>query len=307
MTLRKLSLTVLSLVLLGALAVFALGPRRVFVAGKSRLQRGWLIMNGGLVDVGGHRLRVEHFGNGSQTVVFETGLAQPRTTWGRVPGEVATFAQVVIYDRAGLGESYAVNNRRTSKQIAAELHVMLKNAGFKPPFILVGHSFGGLNARMFASQFPDEVAGIVLVDASHEDEYNRLAALMSEPKRNEYLRHEGGGNFERVDLLASAEEVRTAAALKEMPFIVISASESPEKQNEQSTAKPPCLEGASDIRDCFDPRIALIHNELQSSLARLVPNGSMIVAENSGHFVQWDRPELVISAIRKMVEQVQAR
>lgn len=307
MTLRKLSFVALGLTLLVTVAVLALGPRRVVVGGKNRLKRGWLIMTGGLVDVGGHRLRVEHFGNGFPTVVFEAGLAQPRTTWGRVPGEVATFAQVVIYDRAGLGESYAVNNRRTSKQIVAELHAMLTNAGFKPPFILVGHSFGGLNVRLFASQFPDEVAGIILVDASHEDEYNRLAALMPESERNKYLEHEGGGNYERVDLLASAEELRTAAALKEMPFIVICASESPERQDEQSNAKPPCLEGASDIRDCFDPRVALIHDELESSLARLVPNSSMIVAKNSGHFVQWDRPELVISAIRKVVEQVQAR
>lgn len=286
MTARKLSLAALSLALLGALAILALGPRRVVVGGKKKLERGWLIMTGGLVDVGGYRLRVEHFGKGSPTVIFETGLAQPRTTWGRVPSDVSAFTQVVIYDRAGLGDSDAASNRRTSKQTVAELHTMLKNAEFKPPFILVGHSFGGLNARLFASQFPDEVAGIILVDASHEDEYNRKAALMPEPERNKYLQHEGGGNYEQVDLFASAEEVR-AAVLKPLPIVVISAP--------GSNSSPAAEAGAK------------VHDELQVALSRLLPNASHIIAEKSGHFVQLDRPELITDEIRKMVEQIQAR
>ena len=282
MKLRKLLLLALGLVLFIALAVVALGPRRVITGGKKKLERGWLILTGGLVDVGGHRLRIERFGKGSPTVVFEAGLAQPRTTWGRVPSDVAAFTQAVIYDRAGLGDSDEVTGPRTSKQTVAELHTMLKNAGIEPPFILVGHSFGGLNVRLFASQFPEEVSGIVLVDASHEDEYNRLAALLPEPERNKYLQHEGGGNYEKVDLLASAEEVR-ATVLKPLPLIVISV---PGK-----SGNPASEAGAK------------LHDELQAALARLLPTASQVIAENSGHFVQLDRPDLLTDAIRKLVEQ----
>ncbi len=282
MNFRKLVFAALILVLVAVLGAVALGPKRVVAGGKKKLERSWLILTGGLVDVGGHRLRVERFGKGAPTVVFEAGLAQPRTTWGRVPKDVAEFAQVVIYDRAGLGDSDEVGTRRTSKQTVAELHAMLRAAGIEPPFVLVGHSFGGLNVRLFASQFPDEVAGIVLLDASHEDEYKRLAALLPEPKRTEYLQHEGGGNYEKVDLLASADEVRNAAPLKPMPLVVVSAT------GEGNSAEDPNTK---------------VHGELQALLGRLLPNSSQVIAENSGHFVQLDRPELVTNAIRKTVEQ----
>ncbi len=267
------------------LAILAIGPRRVWDGSQARFERWKLILTGKLVDVGGHRLRIERLGKGSPTVVFEAGLAQPRTTWGRVPGDVASFAQVVVYDRANLGDSYEVQGQRTSKQIVAELHAMLKAAGVEAPYVLVGHSFGGLNVRLFASQFPDEVAGIVLVDASHEDQASRFAELLSEPERQKYLQHEGGGNYEHVDLLASSEEVRAAAPIKPLPLVVVSAPGN--KNSGDASAK--------------------VHDELQLVLSRLLPNASQVIAENSGHFVQLDRPELVTNAIRTVIEQTQRK
>jgi len=283
MRLRKILVVALSLALPVALAVVALGPKRVVIGGKKKLERGWLILMGELVDVGGHRLRLERMGRGTPTVVFEAGLAQPRTSWGRVPNDVAEFAQVVIYDRANLGDSDEINQQRTSKQIVAELRALLNATGVEAPYLLVGHSFGGLNARLFASQFPDEVAGIVLVDASHENEYGRYAELLSEPQRTDYLKHEGGGNYERIDLLASAEEIRVAAPLKPLPLVVVSASGKQETAIKEDREK--------------------IHDELQFLLSRLSPYGTQILADNSGHFVQLDRPELVTNAIRTVFEQ----
>ncbi len=284
MNLRRLSVVALSLALPIALAVVALGPKRIVIGGKKKLERGWLILMGELVDVGGHRLRLERMGRGTPTVVFEAGLAQPRTTWGRVPNDVAEFAQVVIYDRANLGDSDEINQQRTSKQTVADLRAMLNAAGVATPYVLVGHSFGGLNARLFASQFPDEVAGIVLVDASHEDEYGRYAELMTEPQRTDYLKHEGGGNYEKIDLLASAEEIRVAVPIKPLPLVVVSVSGKRETAIKHDREK--------------------IHDELQLLLSRLSPYGTQILAEDSGHFVQLDRPELVTNAIRNVVEQV---
>jgi pimeloyl-ACP methyl ester carboxylesterase len=271
----------LALAVLFFVGVGLLGPRRVFIGGREKLQRGWLVLTGGLIDVGGHRLRIERLGKGSPAVVMEAGLAQPRNTWGHVPNDVAAFTQVVVYDRAGLGDSDPGPVPRTGKQIVTELHALLTNAGIKGPCVLVGHSFGGLSARLYANQYPDDVAGMVLIDASHEDEYDRLAALLPQREREEYLKHEGGGNYEQVDLLASAAEMRAAAALKPMPLFVLSAP-----------AKPQPPSGAEGAR---------IHDELQSALAHLLPGGSQLLAEKSGHFIQLDQPELVTDAVRKVV------
>jgi pimeloyl-ACP methyl ester carboxylesterase len=281
---RIVTIFAILLVLL-SLVITGLGARRVLAAGAKKFERAWLILTGGLVNVGGHRLRVERLGKGSPVVVMEAGLVQPRNTWGHVPNDVAAFTQVVVYDRAGLGESDRGPVPRTSKQVVAELHTLLTNAGLKGPYILVGHSAGGLTARLYASQYPNEVVGMVLIDATHEDEYGRLAALLPQKNREEFLKHEGGGNYEQLDLLASAAEVRAAAALKPMPFVVLSA---------------PGI-----------PRVgtygAQMHDELQATLARLVPNGSQILAEKSGHFIQLDRPELVTDAVRKVVEEARQK
>jgi len=279
---RRLAAAALALAVLFFVGIGLLGPRRVFIGGREKLRRGWLVLTGGLVDVGGYRLRIERLGKGSPAVVMEAGLAQPRNTWGRVPTDVAAFTQVVIYDRAGLGESDPGPAPRTSKQIVAELRTLLANAGVNGPYVLVGHSFGGLSARFYAGQYPNEVAGMVLVDASHEDEYDRLAALMPQQEREEYIKHEGGENYEQMNLLASAAEVRAAAALKSMPFLVLSAPGRPQPQTG--------AEGAQ------------IHDELQATLVRLLPGGSQLLAEKSGHFIQLDQPELVTGAVRKVVE-----
>src|SRR5581483_7014518 len=152
-------------------------------APRVALWRGWLILSGGLVDVGGYRLRIECIGAGKPTVVMDAGLAQDRSTWGQVPSGVAAFTRVCTYDRAGLGESEAGAKPRTSQQIVAELQVLLKRAGIQSPYLLVGHSFGGANVRLFASQHPDAVVGIVLVDASQEDQTARYAELMTASDR----------------------------------------------------------------------------------------------------------------------------
>lgn len=124
---------------------------------------------GELVDVGGHRMHINRTGQGSgPTVVLDAGLAGFSTDWTLVQPEVAAFAHVCSYDRAGYGWSDPVHGERTSDVIAAELHELLHRAGVPGPYLLVGHSFGGYTVRVFADRYPDEVAGLVLVDVSHE-------------------------------------------------------------------------------------------------------------------------------------------
>lgn len=128
---------------------------------------------GRLVDVGGYRLHIHCLGregvNDSPTVVMDAGIGECSLGWSLVQPEIAKFAHVCTYDRAGLGWSDSAPTARTSQQIVSDLHALLGNAGIEPPYVMVGHSFGGLNLRLYASRFPEEVAGMVLVDSAHED------------------------------------------------------------------------------------------------------------------------------------------
>lgn len=133
---------------------------------------------GKLIDVGGYRLHLVRAGAGGPAVVLDAGLAGFSLDWGLVTPAVATFTTVCAYDRAGYGWSDPGPLPRTSSRIASELHALLHRAGVEPPYVLVGHSFGGFNVRLFADYYPDEVAGMVLVDVSHEDFNDRLPAGM---------------------------------------------------------------------------------------------------------------------------------
>jgi pimeloyl-ACP methyl ester carboxylesterase len=129
---------------------------------------------GRLVDVGRCRLHCYEMGAGSPTVVFESGLGGTSLDWSWVQPEIARFTHTIAYDRAGYGWSESGPLPRTSQQMVMELRALLQGAGVQPPYVLVGHSLGGLNVRLYAKQHADEVVGVVLVDALHEDVYDRL-------------------------------------------------------------------------------------------------------------------------------------
>ncbi|HHY55514.1 MAG TPA: alpha/beta fold hydrolase [Chloroflexi bacterium] len=123
---------------------------------------------GQLVDVGGHRLHLHCMGEGSPTVILEAGWGSFSSDWSLVQPLMASQTRVCAYDRAGSGWSDVGPLPRTPERIATELHTLLHNAGESGPFVLVGHSLGGRYVRMYAALHPDEVAGLVLVDARHE-------------------------------------------------------------------------------------------------------------------------------------------
>lgn len=129
-----------------------------------------------LVDVGGHRLHLHCVGEVGRTVVFDTGAGawsiHARSVQERVAREAG--ARVCAYDRAGLGCSEPGPGPRTSRRMAAELHALLDRAGLEPPYVLVGHSLGGYNVRLFVADHPEEVAGVVLVESAHEEQWDRL-------------------------------------------------------------------------------------------------------------------------------------
>jgi pimeloyl-ACP methyl ester carboxylesterase len=244
-----------------------------------------------VIPIGDYRFHYKNQGAGAPTVVMDAGLCQPMDTWGDVVAQVSAFTPVFIYDRPGLGNSSRIlpqgdkqparpPEMRTSRHIVEELRDLLRKAGVPAPYVLVGHSFGGLNVRLYASQYPDEVAGIVLIDGSNEEEFSRYASLMPAAKRSKYVQLNRGSNCEFVNLEASAVQLREAAPLPRVPLTVISA--------------PP---GLGDIDR------GQAHLELQADLARRGGSAVHIFADGSDHFIQRDRPDVVVKAIRDVVDR----
>jgi hypothetical protein len=137
---------------------------------------------GQLVDVGGHRLHPHCVGQGSPAVVLDAGLGGFSLDWDAVLPEIATSTRVCAYDRAGLGWSEPGPSPRSPQQFASELYDLLTNAGVTGPYVLVAHSISGKTARLFASQHPTEVAGMVLIDARHESVDEHLSPEQVQPR-----------------------------------------------------------------------------------------------------------------------------
>src|SRR5215210_7470543 len=121
---------------------------------------------GEMVDVGGYSLHINCVGQGSPTVVLDAGLGDFSAQWVWVQREVSGTTRVCAYDRAGMGWSEMGPEPRDAKQITSELHTLLKGAGIEGPYVLVGHSFGGMYMQTYAARYPEEVAGVALVDSS---------------------------------------------------------------------------------------------------------------------------------------------
>lgn len=132
---------------------------------------------GQLVDVGGYRLHIYCVGQGSPTVILEAAADMMSADWGWIQPEIAKHTRVCAYDRAGMGWSEPGPQPRDARQISTELHSLLTNAGIAGPYILVGHSAGGLYVRMYAAQYAEDVVGLVLVDPGHPEMTTRIPAL----------------------------------------------------------------------------------------------------------------------------------
>ncbi len=239
-----------------------------------------------LLDVGGHRLHISCAGEGSPAVVLDAGLATGTHSWETVQERLSEYTQACSYDRAGLGESESAGGPRTSQQAVDDLHALLSAAGIAGPLVLVGHSYGGLNVQLYAAQHPEDLAGLILVDSLHPDNLVRAAEILGEQSMATLMRGLQG-NPEGVDLKASFDQVRAAGNLGDMPLTVITAGRS---------ELPPFIDRG--VRE----GLAGSWLESQRELVRLSSAGVNVIAEESGHCVQCDQPDLVADEIRRLVE-----
>jgi pimeloyl-ACP methyl ester carboxylesterase len=261
------------------------------------------------IDIGGRKLEMASYGQGTPTVIVEAGLSDHPVesgTWDTVVAAIAKTTRICVYDRAGLGQSQpATNALRTSQDVVKDLHALLANGKVPPPYILVGHSIGGFAVRLYATQYPEEVAGVVLVDSSHPDQWPKLLAALPPQSSDEPEGMKGWRKFltalmtnptnnpERMDFMTSAAQVRASGNFGDKPLVVLSHS--------------PNWRFFFDLPDEDRRKYKQIFETTQMDLCRLSSNSIRMIASKGGHFIQTDDPQVVIEAILKVVDASKAR
>jgi pimeloyl-ACP methyl ester carboxylesterase len=226
--------------------------------------------------------------------------------------EVGKFTRVCAYDRPGtpVGEkpsrSDAVPQPTTAKDAVADLHALLSAAREAGPYVLVGHSYGGLIVRLYASTFQKEVSGLVLVDALTEglQDAETPEQWPIQRKLIEGDVHEGVALYpalERIDVDRSFKQIRAAPPLRSIPLVVLSAD------RPWGPQVPPMIEAgklSADTPPDFGYITDAAQKKAQERLTKLVPNEKHITNTNSGHEIHKEQPQLVIDAIREVIEAV---
>lgn len=299
---------------------------------------------GQMVAVGEHQLHLVCAGPetpGSPVVVLESGTGGWSLHWHSVQQQIAAFARVCAYDRAGLGWSEPGPTPRDGAQIIEELHTLLTNAGEPGPYLLVGASRGGQYVRLFAATYPDETVGLVLVDAEPEEMRNRsefaqtaaaqnrsVFTLMGLAARLGIFRLLTGGDASNVpEMPCLPSALATLPVELRAPYLAVEGQ--PRCFASVAAEEAASLDREAQVRDAGDlgnlPLIVLTHGastlppnaatiagaadyeriwqELQQDLAALSSQSELIVAEESGHNIMWDQPELVVEAVRRLIDR----
>ncbi|MGB6076461.1 MAG: alpha/beta hydrolase [Candidatus Acidiferrales bacterium] len=329
--LKRIALGGLALITLLALAGFSYNSIEQHADARRFPQQGKSVALGPAFP--GVSLNIDCSGQGSPTVILDSGLGVPAVGWKFVQPEVAKFTRVCSYDRAGYGWSTPGPMPRTSAEIVKELHALLATAGEKPPYILVGHSFGGYNIRVFNGAYPSEVAGMVLVDASHEDQTSRMpqamtdyskkqqesakwqtffapalidfgvARLMSDTSGPAYLSQNDREEFRYLQLQTKF----LAATTSELAFFPNTSADEVRASGNLGDKPLVVLTAGKGIVaanlppgfpvKAYDDFLSIWRNDLQVREAHLSTRGRQIIVPDSDHMSPFERPDTIISAI----------
>jgi len=296
---------------------------------------------GRLIDIGGCRLHLVESGDGP-AVIFESGISATCLNWTQVRGDVERFARAYTYDRAWLGWSDPAKAPRTTSNILEELHALLERARVPPPYILAGHSFGGMLVRAYAAKYPDHVAGLVLVDPLSPTEWLSVSPALGRMLRRGVRLSRRGALLARIGvvraslalLMAGGRRVpqwiaklssgrrestisRLVGEVSKMPpqtWPMVRAHWCQTKSFQGMAAYLESLPASAREAEALGEPAAIPIIILSAAnatpqqlserdaLARRSPHGKHIIAAESGHWIQLDEPELVVEAVREMVE-----
>lgn len=317
--LSRIAIGLVIVVLLLALAGFLY--ENIFEARDRRFNP----MPGRRVNIGSDRspiyLHLHCTGQGTPVVILESGIGESYISWRKVQPQIASFTRVCSHDRAGIGYSDPSSQPRTSRVVAEELHALLAKAGIPAPYILVGHSVAGLYVRAFAASYRTEVAGVVLVDASHPDQENRLPPELknmegSWKREAEFLEYTMPLGLPRLLGLCDADAAKRAA---DCNFHTARASSAELQEFPVSASEAAAGGSLGDL-----PLAVLSHDpdkptgglpadlagpaneaweKMQEELTRLSSRGTHTIAKNSSHAIQVDRPDVLVEAIRGVIQE----
>jgi pimeloyl-ACP methyl ester carboxylesterase len=262
-----------------------------------------------MVDIGAHSLHIRCRGSGRPTVVIDTGAGDLAAKWYSVQDRLAQLTHVCTYDRAGYGQSEPGPMPRHAQQAASELKLLLEEAGLKGPYVLVGHSLGGLNLQVFADQYPDLVAGLVLLDPPARD----FIAGRAFPDLYQMLEQAG------AEMVAAAEHLGQSSDAGERAKADYAAAVASEHQSlAESAVQVAAVASFGDIpltvmasgkpNPAFGDEAQAFQAfwiEQSRALAEKSANGTFLLVEESGHHLQVDVPDVVVAAIREIVAKVQ--
>jgi pimeloyl-ACP methyl ester carboxylesterase len=274
---------------------------------------------GQMVDVGGYRLHIYCTGTGSPTVVIDAGLGDWSTTWGFVQAEVAKTTRVCTYDRAGSGWSESGPLPRDASQFVKELHTLLQKANLPGPFLLVGHSLGGLPVRVFTDDHPSEVAGVVLIDSMFPGQGN------SSPTDTNSQVTNPTHAITPLPVLARFGIVRVVTKLldgsdvspgEKASFGLSVTPQHMQAWSDELKGIPDSMSQANAVKSFGDIPLIVLSRGLdqnsdwqagQAKLLQLSTNSQQLFAEQSGHNIELDQPEAAVGAILKMVQIIRKR
>jgi pimeloyl-ACP methyl ester carboxylesterase len=250
-----------------------------------------------MLDVAGHPVQISSAGSGRYTVIFESGFGTDLRSWRKVAPEIAEVARVVSYSRAGYGASAARTEPRTLLQSSVELDQLIAAARLRPPFILVGHSYGGMLVRAFAARHPQDVAGMVLIDPSDERFAPALRKLdparvdADDARFDSIVPPKFKPELALLKPVLDSGVFPIAGALPDVPVVVMTSM--------QPVEKPEFFLETPAAREVL--------RGLHADVARQFRDGSQMVTVNSGHSIQLEEPALVVQAIKRVIAAADLR
>ena len=252
---------------------------------------------GDRIAVGNYQVQMASAGSGRYTVLFESGFGTDLRAWRKVAPEVAKSARAVTYSRAGHGTSSARPEARTILQNSEELDQLVAAAKLSPPFILVGHSYGGLLARAFAVRHPGWIAGMVLVDPADEGfnpalrKLDAARAAADDKQFAAIVPPKFQPELQQLQPVLDSGVFPVAGKLPDVPVVVLTSA--------QQADKPEFF--------LETPQAVAIKRGLHAAFVRQFSDGSQVVTEKSGHNIQLEQPELVVAAIDKVIAAADKR